>query len=197
MWKDTALRKTFVRPLLSVAVVLLLQACGSNPADTAPSNPDEVPELTLNLPGAEATCNCDEPERPSATFLERGFTAVAGAEYIEAVQHFQRYRRLEKSSEANYEAGIAVAYISILPESPFYNTEEARKSYRDLREKSTDGMELHEQTLLMRQSLETFLLMERQINEVKETNAAIKKKLAKREEALKRLRELTLGQSEE
>ena len=185
------------RLIFSAVIVasLLLQACSTAPVEEPPVKQEKsepVPELTLNL--ADESCVCEVAEKPDFTFLERGFTALAAGEHIEAVQHFQRYARLEKSPEAELEAGIAIAYISILPNSPFYDTEEARKSYRRLRVQPTQGMNLHQQTLLMRQSLETFLQMERKIIEAGEDNAKLKKNLKKREEALKRLRELTLGQ---
>lgn len=186
--------------LISSAVLaasLLLQACSTAPVEEAPTEParvpEEVPELTLNLP--DGSCVCEEAPKEDYTFLERGFTSLAAGEHIEAVQHFQRYQRLEKTPEAELEAGIAIAYISILPNSPFYDTEEARKSYRRLRVQPTEGMEMHQQTLLMRKSLETFLQMERKMIELGEDNAKLEKSLKKREEALKRLRELTLGQS--
>jgi hypothetical protein len=151
-----------------------------------------VPELTLNL--EEKKCSCVEQTVLDYTPLERGFTALALGQYIEAVQHFQRYQRLEKSPTADLEASIAIAYVSILPASPFYDVHEARKSYRRIREIPIDRMELHEQTLIMRQSLETFLVMERKIVEVNKDNASLKADLEKREKALKRLRELALGQ---
>lgn len=56
-------------------------------------------------------------------------------------------------------------------------------------------MELHTKTLLMRQSLETFLQSERENRELRQANAKLQEDLEKREEALKRLRELTLGQT--
>jgi hypothetical protein len=37
------------------------------------------------------------------TFLERGMETLAGGDYIEAVQHFQRYRRLEQAPLAQWE----------------------------------------------------------------------------------------------
>ncbi len=76
-----------------------------------------------------------------------------------------------------------------------FDPDEARKSFRDLRKVDWQSMELHQQTLLMRQSLETFLLVERQNRELQDANRGLRKDLEKREEALKRLRELTLGQT--
>jgi hypothetical protein len=181
--------------LVIIAGTLLLQACGTVPVEDAPAQPRVVPELTLNFP--EQNANCVQQTVMDFTPLERGFTALAQGEHIEAVQHFQRYQRLEKSPLADLEAGIAIAYISILPASAFYDTEAARKSYRKLRKELTNEMQLHEQTLLMRQSLDTFLLMERNIVQLKKDNASLTVDLEKRERALKRLRELALGQKGE
>lgn len=185
---------TRLLPLVVLAASALLQACNVAPVvDAVPvAEPGLVPELTLNLD--QKKCSCVEQTVLDFTPLERGFTALALGRHIEAVQHFQRYQRLEKSPTADLEASIAIAYVSILPASPFYDVHEARKSYRRIREIPIDRMELHEQTLIMRQSLETFLVMERKIVEVNKDNASLKADLEKREKALKRLRELALGQ---
>lgn len=186
----------FFPPLILIAS-LLLQACASvRPSEPAASvDVEPEPELTLNLPVEKNACVAQDVY--DYTPLERGFTSLAAGEYIEAVQHFQRYQRLESTVSANMEASIGIAYVSMLPASPFYDTEEARKSYRQLRKVPIQDLDLHEQTLLMRQSLETFLKMERALIDLGEDNARLKKDLKKREEALRRLRELTLGQTAE
>lgn len=172
--------------------IVLLSGCGTVPRSVDPIEAATVPELTLNL--REQSGDCVEQKILDYTPLERGFTSLAAGQHIEAVQHFQRYLRLEKGDEKELEASIAIAYISILPSSPFYDIEAARKSYRQLRKRPIDRMKLHEQTLLMRQSLETFLAMERRNIELKEDNETLAKNLERREVALKRLRELALGQ---
>ena len=176
-------------PCAAVIASLLLQACSSTPVEPKALESSAV-ELNLNLPSEE--CQCPELEPRDVTVLEQGFTALAAGKYVEAVQHFQRHERLAKTPEAKLEAGIAISYVSILLASPFYDTEAARKTYRQYRKNPLKTMGLHEQTLLMSQSLETFLLMERKILELDKDNANLTKSLEKREEALKRLRELTL-----
>jgi hypothetical protein len=152
-----------------------------------------VPELTLNLPQQE-DCTC-VPENPADyTFLEKGFSALAGGDHIEAVQYFQRYQRLESSPQADWEAGIAIAYDSMLPQSPFYDTQAARKSYTRLKGQQVEGAPVHEKVLIMRDSLEIFMAMRERIYRLNTDNAVLKEELAKREEAIKRLRELALGQ---
>ncbi len=196
-----------IRPALPAAAILvcLLQACATSaptepaapaaePPAQAPSQPQPVPELKLNLP-QQAKCVCEEVQAPrDYTFLEKGFDALVAREYIEAVQYFQRYNRLEDTPESDWETGIAIAYISMLAQSPFHDPEVARKSYRRLKKKYGDNLELHEMTLMMRDSLETFVGMERKIEELQADNATLKAELKKREEAIRRLRELTLGQ---
>jgi hypothetical protein len=192
MYQDVPLPKTCPLFPAVIAVSLLMVGCSAAPIQEVPVTAEVVPELTLNL--EEKDCNCVEQTVLDYTPLERGFTALSMGEYIEAVQHFQRYLRLEKTPEAELEASIAIAYVSILPSSPFYDTGAARKSYREIRIIGVNDLDLHEQTLLMRQSLETFIQMERKINELDEDNATLTENLEKREEALKRLRELALGQ---
>lgn len=177
---------------IATLACVVLSACETLPRMEEPADEASVPELTLNL--QEQSSDCVERTVMDYTPLDRGFTALAAGQHIEAVQHFQRYLRLEKNDEAELEASIAIAYISILPSSPFYDTQAARKSYRKLRKRPIDRMKLHEQTLLMRQSLETFLAMERRNIELKEDNETLVTNLEKRELALKRLRALALGQ---
>ncbi len=186
-------------PVLALAT-LLLQACASSPTEPQQAAEPEVPpELTLNIPQGDP-CAC--PEIPSYdssdyTFLEKGITALVAGEYIEAVQYFERYRRIEGSPASDWEAGVAIAYVSMLAESPFHDSETARKSYRKLRKKYGADMEVHEATLMMRDSLETFIGMDRKVDELQEENQRLTRELEKRDEAIRRLRELTLGQKEE
>ncbi len=183
-------------------LALCLQACTPTQTQVPEPEPEqqrapaEVPELTLNLPEQD-DCACVTAAQGQArdfTFLEKGFSALVAGEYIEAVQYFERYKRLENSAASEWEAGVAVAYISMLAESPFHNPEAARKSYRHLRKKYGEELKVHEVTLMMRDSLETFMGMDRRLDELEGENARLKEELAKRDEAIRRLRELTLGQ---
>ena len=54
----------------------------------------------------------------------------------------------------------------------------------------------HEKVLMMRDALETFVAMDREITRLESDYAIVREDLAKRVAALKRLRELTLGQKE-
>lgn len=175
---------------------LLLQACSSAPQENqVPLDPNAVPELTLNLPG-DGGCNCVDQEQRDYTFLERGYSALALGEHIDAVEYFESYRRLEKTPEAAWEADMAIAFISMLPSSPFYDTRAARKSFVSLDAALTANpdMQVHNKAIIMREALEAMVIMDRHIADLENANATLKDDLEKREEALKRLRELTLGQ---
>jgi hypothetical protein len=179
--------------LLACMTCLLLTACGGSPErpeDSAPAEP--VPELTLNLP--QSDCSCEQTQQ-DYTFLEKGFRALEQGEYLESLQYFQRYQRIEKSETADTEARIAIAYLSILPDSPIFDRDEASSSYASLRPQIGPDLEMHEKILLMRASLETFLEMQDELDRLKQSNSNLQLELQKREDAIKRLRDLTLGRA--
>ncbi len=181
------------------SLLVMLQGCSTAPTTAEapePAVPEKVPELTLNLPENPQACICPDLSDVDYTFLERGFSALAAGDHIEAVQYFQRYQRLESSPQADWEAGIAIAYDSMLPRSPFYDPEAARKAYEELQRQQVEGMVVHEKVSMMRDALETFVAMDQEINKLESDNSVLRQDLAKREEALRRLRELTLGQKE-
>jgi tetratricopeptide (TPR) repeat protein len=175
-----------------------LSGCATTATETAEAEPPPPApagdlELTLNLPEQPQACRCADAEEGDRTFLERGVSMLAGGDYIEAVQYFQRYRRLEKQPLAQWEARLAIAYVSMLPSSPFYDVDAARRSYLELQEAVPEGR-MHDSVVLMRQALETFMLMERHIDDLENRADMLSEDLQKREQALRRLRELTLGQ---
>ena len=148
--------------LLACLTCLLLTACGSSPGrPTDPVAAEPVPELTLNLPSSDCSC---QPEQQDYTFLEKGFKTLEAGEYLESLQYFQRYQRIEKSAAADTEARIAIAYLSILSDSPIFDREAAAESYTSLRRGANNDLELHVKILLMRASLETFLELQQQVD---------------------------------
>lgn len=181
--------------ILACLTCLLLTACGGNPERSPdPAAPESVPELTLNLPSADCSC---QQEQQDYTFLEKGFRALEAGEYLESLQYFQRYQRIEKTASADAEARIAIAYLSILPESPIFDREAAAESYAELRRDANGDLELQEKILLLRASLETFLDLQQQVDRLKLSNSNLRLELEKREDAIKRLRDLTLGRESE
>lgn len=194
-----------LNPLLAVATALLLTACVTVPevsqapeAEAPVVEADKVaapaPELTLNLPTREQ-CQCQPSPERDLTFLERGYLALSQGDAVTALQHFQRYKRLETVAAAQWEADVAIAYLAMLPESPLYDHDAAELSYQSLARRLSPEMQVHATALLMRDSLAAFALLNRHIADLENTNATLKEDLDKREEAIRRLRELTLGQS--
>ena len=154
-------------------------------------------ELNLNLPEPD-DCRCQPDEGPvDYTFLDRGMQALARGEYIEAVQQFQRYQRLEKGDTARWEAELAIAYVSMLPRSPFYDAVAALISFTQLQRDYREDMQLNDNIALLYEALEAFLQQARQLDDLENRNAVLRENLEKREQAIKRLRELTLGQRED
>lgn len=179
-------------------VALIAGGC-TTPQAPAPEPPPRSPqdvELTLNLPASDESCACDAAPDEDRTFLERGVETLAAGEYVEAVQYFQRYRRMETSPVAQWEADIAIAYASMLPSSPFFDVAATNRAYTDLQAREPQGAK-HHAIVLMQQALESFVLMDRHIEDLENRASMLEDDLAKREEALRRLRELTLGQPED
>lgn len=202
--------ETRLHTLAAAALILLLQACATAPDTAAPADTDTdtatasenprrgpVPELTLNLPDqSKEQCDCTVQPSVDRTFLEKGFTNLAAGDYREAVNYFRRYQRLESSPGVDWEANIAVAYVKMIPQSPYYNWRTARESYLRLMRRQPTGVQLHEQIVLMREMLAILSDLHVRLNDLQSENAAVTENLEKREEALRRLRELMLGQKE-
>lgn len=190
-------------PLLAAGLALLLTACVTVPeasevavAEAPVESPPaaSAPELTLNLPTREQ-CQCQPSPERDLTFLERGYQALSQGDAVTALQHFQRYKRLETVTAAQWEADVAIAYLAMLPDSPLYDHDAAEQSYQSLSRRLLPDMRVHSTALLMRDSLAAFALLNRHIADLESSNATLREDLEKREEAIRRLRELTLGQS--
>lgn len=203
LWNSLAVCSRAVRSVRQLVVLLVtasaLSACVAQaPQDTLEETPTRAPEeveLTLNLPAEKQECACLEPPAEDRTFLERGIVRLTAGDYIEAVQAFKRYRRLEQTRLAQWEADLAIAYVSMLPRSPFYDVEAARDSYTALQSREPRGDKYYG-VVLMQQALESFVLLDRHVNDLENRTSMLEDDLEKREQALKRLRELTLGQPE-
>jgi tetratricopeptide (TPR) repeat protein len=200
--EEAALFATRCTLIAAGGLVLLLQACATAPpvgdlSVAAPVAAEQKPaaEITLNLPDqAETSRDCAPATAVDRTFLDKGFTALAAGDHREAVSYFRRYQRLESSPGVDWEAGIAIAYDKMLPESPYYNWRAAREDYLRLVRDKPKGLQVHEQILLMQEALAVFADLHVRINDLQKESDILSENLEKREEALRRLRELTLGQ---
>jgi len=192
-------------PLVAAAFTLLLQACATAPPageQKVGGEESPVPEFKLNLPEQpDSSCaHCVEPA-VEHNLLEKGFRALVAGDHREAVNYFRRYQRLEASPAVDWEAEIAVTYDKMFPNSPYYNSKAASESYHRLKRQQPEGVEIHETILMMRDALAIFVALHQKIDDQQDENDVLAEKneilaenLEKREEALKRLRELTLGQ---
>jgi hypothetical protein len=183
-----------------VCLVLSLGACTTAQVESssevaAADNVDiqPEPELTLNLP-ADPDCACALGGSETSNFLEKGLESLTRGDHIEAVSYFQSYQRVESSAAADWQAAVAIAFDSMLPQSPFYDPRAANSAYWTLKDIEVDESKVHPRILIMRDALATFSGLQSQLAKLKRDNTQLTEDLAKREEALKRLRELTLGQ---
>ena len=194
-FEDTVLFLTRVSFFILGVIVLVLQACASgSPAIDSPQMSGSN-EITLNLPDQTlAPCVDDQNVGVDYTYLEKGFSAMVAGDNVEAVNYFRRYQRLESSPGADWEAGIAIAYEKMLPDSPYYNWRAAADAYRRLMRRVPEGIELNQQVLILGGTLAVLVELHDYIDELQNEKDDLSENLEKREEALKRLRELILGQ---
>ena len=176
--------------------IILISACVSKPTENGHMNNNEV-SSQLNQGENEFTTKPMKLGGKNISWLEQGFKALADGNHISAVQFFQSYSRVNNTLAADWEASIAIAYVSMLPGSPFYDMKAVRISYTQLSAWSIDDSSVNSQIVLMRDALEAFVSLHRELRDLERDNEFLEATLAKRESALRRLRELTLGQQRE
>ena len=189
--------------LFAAAALLTLSACVNSghavptPApDGAPAAvvDEKVPELHLNLPGA-TSCDCPvSAQQVDSTFLDKGYKALLDGEYEAAMEYFQRYQRVASSPAEELEARIAIAYTRMVPGTEFYNSKKARRAVNGISNQNISNVRIKDYIVLMLQSLRNLLELRYKLDKLETSNSILKEDLKKREEALKRLRDLTLGQ---
>ena len=176
--------------------IILISACVSKPTENGYMDTSEV-SSELNQGKDELIAKLTKVDDGNSSWLEQGFKALADGEHISAVQFFQRHSRINNTLTADWEASIAIAYVSMLPGSPFYDMKAVRISYTQLSAWSIDDSSVNSQIVLMRDALEAFVSLHRELRDLERDNEFLEATLAKRESALRRLRELTLGQQRE
>ena len=181
---------------LVLCFIILISACVSKPTENGYMETSEV-SPKLNQGKDELITKLMKFDDENISWLEQGFKALADGEHISAVQFFQRHSRVNNTLTADWEASIAIAYVSMLPGSPFYDMKAVRISYTQLSAWSIDDSSVNSQIVLMRDALEAFVSLHRELKDLERDNELLEATLAKRESALRRLRELTLGQQRE
>lgn len=194
---------------LAVALLALLcvQGCASTvgshaalPAEPGPvSTASPMPEEHAVAPSPTSAAMCECPvsaPQPSAEddALSIGLRKLAAGDYHGAHARFTQYQREATSQQAKWEAGIALAYASMLPDSPYYQPQQSRKAYVQLSKNTPEDVDI--KALLMRDALSSFARVSWRVDELEAQAEGQADALRKQEEALKRLRDLTLGQKE-
>ena len=178
---------------VGLLLIILISGCVSPPTENIYLDTKEL--ASTEIRDKKDLAN-DSKDKDTA-FLEQGFKALAEGDHISAVKFFQRHSRKNDTLAADWEASIAIAYVSMLPGSPFYDMKAVRMSYMQLSAWSIDDSSVNSQVILMRDALEAFVSLHRQVTDLERDNELLEENLAKRESALRRLRELTLGQQRE
>lgn len=172
---------SFSRFALPVATMILLAGCAS-PEPTATQPEQEVTAVELNLPEPQpiAPCDCEALAVPDENYFDRGVRALAARDYEQAAIYFERHRE-SGGSEAQREADVGAAFVALMTEASIATGEGG-----------ASGVDERAEVMIL--ALAAVQTLEGRIEALDALNKAISEDLEKREEALKRLRELTLGQ---
>ncbi len=170
----------------AAALTALLAGCATTPepqaapALTAPS----PAELNIPEPAVDANCNCDDPAPALVeNHFDRGVRALAARDYVRARVYFERHRDTGEE-QAQREAEVGMTFVSLLEDS----VGDGRS------ENGASGVD--ERAEVMSLALAAIDQLQAQITMLTQRNETLASDLEKREEALKRLRDLTLGQPE-
>lgn len=170
-------------PIAAVVLTLVLGGCATAPeSDTKPTTSDQ-PEMTLNLPtpGVEESCDCEALALEQENDFDRGVRALAARDYDRARTHFERHRTTQ-STEAQRESDVGIAFVTLMSEAS------------NLDDAGSAGVDERAEVMIL--ALAAVQTLEGRLEALRALNEALSKDLEKREDALKRLRDLTLGQQE-
>ena len=168
--------------LFFLSALLVLSGCSLQPSDAASGSGDQSgSDQSAETSDLEASvCQCPN-DSPSDDFV-LGLQALSQGDYAAAGQHFEEHA-LSGGEQASGEAATGQALSDTLSEYP-------------IGEDSSTADEFTDRSMLIDLVLVLIAGLEQKVAELSAENAALAVDLEKREEALKRLRELTLGQPE-
>ena len=175
-------RDTFAHFILPLAMATVVAGCTGTPEQPPEAPPASEPQLILNLPEPGGSCNCDAVAESSSNYFDRGIQAVVAGDYKRAGDYFDRHRK-EGAEQAQREVDVGMAFVTLMGQVLTSET-------------PSDGLTLDERAQLMALALAAVQTVDDQLQALVALNKALSKDLEKREEALKRLRDLTLGQPE-
>ena len=177
-------RSYFSCSVIAGLLLPLVAGCASTAPEPVPPVPP-ANELNLNMlePRAAATdCDCDALAVSQENYFDRGVRALAARDYDQAIIYFERHRELV-SPEAKREADVGLAFVTLL-----------RQKSMIANDGFVDGIDERAEVMIL--ALAAVRALEEQIDTINALNKTLSKDLEKREDALKRLRDLTLGQEE-
>ena len=166
--------------LFFLSALFVLSGCSLQPSDAA-SGVDQSGSDQSTVTDLEASeCQC-RSDSPNDDFM-LGLQALSHGDFAAAGQHFKEHA-LSDREQAPKEAAAGQALANTLAQYP-------------VGEDSSTADEATNRAMLIDLVLVMIAGLEQQISDLSVENAALAVDLEKREEALKRLRELTLGQPE-
>lgn len=128
------------------------------------------------------SCDCEALAYEDENYFDRGVRALAARDYDQAVHYFESHR-LESGSQGQREADVGIAFVTFMSKAFGADTD-------------TGSSAVDERAELMVLALAALATLEGRLEALDALNRTLSKDLEKREEALKRLRDLTLGQQE-
>ena len=168
--------------ILFTVAVLLLSGCGLAPV--ADSDSAELTQASASQgdgeAGVSATCNC--PSDVVFDAYDEGVRALAAGQYEAARAAFSAYAA-SGGEQVAAEAKMATDFSH-------------RLEQRQAAPLVITGDDQRSRVTITAMVLELIVQLEAELSMMSESNQTLSAELAKREDALKRLRELTLGQPE-
>lgn len=170
-----------IRCFLPLLIVLTVGCASQMPIDESMGAASEN-ESTQQVDGS-SSCDCESGADDVWSDFDRGIQALADREYGVARIHFEKHREGGSAQEVR-EAEVGISFATLMAEADSI-TEETEFADR-----------LDERAEVMVLALAAVQALEGRLESLDAINAALTDDLEKRDEAIKRLRELTLGQQE-
>ena len=170
------------RRRFSLLLIALMVGCASQTPIDEPVGAANETEPALQADGS-SPCDCESGAEAVWSHFDRGIQALADREYGVARIHFENHREGGSAQEIR-EAEVGIAFAALMAEADSI-TAEAESADR-----------LDERAEVMVLALAAVQALEGRLESLDAINAALTDDLEKRDEAIKRLRELTLGQQE-
>ena len=167
-----------LKTVLLVAA-MVLSGCAASPS-TTPSADAQAVAHNLPTPAQMLDCDCDALALAAENYFDRGVRALAARDYDAAAEYFDRHKALE-TAQAAREADLGLAFVTLLSKSGDVDALPA-----------AEGVDERAEVMIL--ALAAVRTLEGQLDALEALNQALTKDLEKREDALKRLRDLTLGQ---